>query len=155
MKNILLVEDKDELRDLLAKFLKGSGYDVFAVKSGEDALRLLTELKIDLLFADIRLSGISGFQLFNTLKSKIDYDLPCVFMSAHVSHKVLEEAVSLRVNGVLEKPFKNRDLLAMIEKAISHPQQKLKEAFLDDMEDRFIGVGLDSLLHTTKANYDL
>ena len=57
---ILVLEDDDEMRELLADVLTGRGYEVVAAGGGEEALGLARQERFDLIVADIRMEGMTG-----------------------------------------------------------------------------------------------
>ena len=62
--SILVVDDDDEVREMLAETLEDFGYAVTQAASGEEALPLLTrDSRIDMLITDIRMPGMSGLEL--------------------------------------------------------------------------------------------
>ncbi len=65
---VLLVEDDDALRSLLAEELEGEGLDVYAAESAEEALEVLKEVRIDLLVSDLRLPGADGMALLREVR---------------------------------------------------------------------------------------
>ena len=60
---ILLVEDRDSLRRLLARALADDGYEVAAASTGGDAVRLLGERPFDLVLTDLKLPDRSGLEV--------------------------------------------------------------------------------------------
>ena len=66
-KTVLICDDDQGMRDTLAAILKRD-YRVLSVSSGEAALVLLREEEIDLLLLDVRLPGISGFDVLRIVK---------------------------------------------------------------------------------------
>lgn len=69
---VLLVEDDDALRSLLEDELSGNGLTIHAVESGEEALDALSENPVDLIVSDLRLPGMSGFDLLRTTREEHD-----------------------------------------------------------------------------------
>ena len=96
-KHILLVEDEDHFRKMVALMLKRLGYLVQEASSGEEALRLaqVNPEKIDLLMTDVLMPGMSGRELAELLQSR-DAAMKVLFLSGHPIH--LQAAF-------LQKPF--------------------------------------------------
>jgi len=76
MKNILVVEDEDKIRNIYIKLLTDEGYSVFESSNVSDAYEIATDNNIDLIILDIRMPEIEGNILYEILqfmriKSKI------------------------------------------------------------------------------------
>jgi len=109
-KNILIVDDNADIRDLLAEFLSGAGYQTVSADSAGAALGILSNTCIDLVLVDIHMPEIDGFAFKRMVKSSETIkDIPVVFMSGYGPQ--VERAPSL----VLIKPFKFDDLIKVIE----------------------------------------
>jgi len=81
--NILLVDDDPGTIQLLSRILSDVGNLRFAT-SGEDALRLVRESAPDLMLLDAEMPGMSGFQVFDALKSEPTLaDVPVIFVTSH------------------------------------------------------------------------
>ena len=86
---ILLVENEYALRELMRRFLEGSGYAVLNARDGDEALSVATAhpTPIDLLLTDVVMPGMSGLELSQNLK-KSRPGMPVLFMSGY-SEEVL------------------------------------------------------------------
>jgi two-component system, cell cycle response regulator DivK len=69
-KKILIVEDNNDWRDLLAKFINRLGYDAFEADSGREAISKAFEMHPDLILMDICLPDITGDTIIARLKGK-------------------------------------------------------------------------------------
>ncbi len=86
MKTILVVEDEDSLRLLYEQELSDSGYKVITTSSGEDAISILAEKKVDLVVLDIRLTGINGLEALEEMLLK-NRNLKVVINTAYANYK--------------------------------------------------------------------
>ena len=78
---ILVVDDEDTIRLVLAKYLKTRGFDVATAESGDAALETLAGSRFDLMLCDVRMPGLSGVEIVpSALES--DPDLGIVMLSA-------------------------------------------------------------------------
>ena len=68
LRKILLVEDNVELRTIYASFLKHRGYDIATAVDGEDGLKKARLLHPDLIFLDIMMPNMDGFQVLHQLR---------------------------------------------------------------------------------------
>jgi len=117
---VLLVEDDGGVRGAIERILRGSGYRVVSFPSAE---ALLAQLKgapatsaAGCLVCDIRLPGVSGFELHRRL-AEVGPVPPWIFITAHDEPGVRFQAAQLSAD-YLPKPFEGRALLAMVARAL-------------------------------------
>jgi DNA-binding response OmpR family regulator len=67
---ILVVDDEWELRNLLAEFLTGDGYDVIQASNGEEALELAEKEEPQVILLDVKMPGIDGIEVCRRLKEE-------------------------------------------------------------------------------------
>lgn len=109
MKDILIVEDNEELAELLRTFLVRDGYQVRVEGSGEAALTAIEEEKFGLVLLDIMLPGIDGFAVCQSIRK--NYNLPILIMSAKVEKEDKLNGFLLGADDYVEKPV-DADLLS-------------------------------------------
>ncbi|MBL7716962.1 MAG: response regulator [Bdellovibrionales bacterium] len=103
---LLLVDDNEALRNIMSQLLKQAGYDVHTAENGEDALRLLSELKkpIHMVITDVVMPGISGPELAKILRDRSP-QTRFLFLSGHIA-QTFEDVPEMKMkNAFLEKPF--------------------------------------------------
>ncbi|MFC1556330.1 response regulator [candidate division KSB1 bacterium] len=69
-KKILVVDDEDSIRQLFEEIFLSAGYDVITVESAEEALDLLENESIKVMFLDLNLPGMSGIELCKTIRKE-------------------------------------------------------------------------------------
>lgn len=116
---ILIVEDEAVVSLDIARRLEKMGYEVIGrLASGEEALELVQEERPDLVLMDINLQGeLDGIETATTLYK--NYGLPVIYLTAYAGDSTLERAKESKPYGYILKPFKERELHAAIEIAIS------------------------------------
>jgi DNA-binding NtrC family response regulator len=114
---ILVVEDRDPLRRLLARALADEGYEVAAAATGGDAVRLLGERPFDLVLTDLKLPDISGLEVLASAREK-QPRVPVVVLTGYGTVGAAVEAMKLGAYDFLEKPLELPDLALLVEKAI-------------------------------------
>lgn len=106
MKRVLVIDDTKNIRILLSTCLELRGYKVITADNGVDALNIInnTNEKVDLIFLDIRMPGISGTEVLKNIKD-IRKDCPVVIMTAFATVKNAIECTKLGALVYLQKPF--------------------------------------------------
>ncbi len=116
-KIIMLADDEEMLSELLAEMLESSGYYVIKVKSGEEALTVLTEeLKIDLLIIDYNMPEMNGLECIGKIRS-LNFNLPVILSSGSLRFDD-EELNRYKVSSKIMKPYEFDTMLDTIKKLI-------------------------------------
>lgn len=118
-KNILVVEDEGLIALHLTEVMEYAGYQVTGLAaSGEAVLRSLeTPPAPDLILMDIGLAGqIDGIETARRIRQR--FSIPIIFVTAYTSDTTLERMWEIAPEGIVFKPFLDRDLLALITKAV-------------------------------------
>ncbi|MFO0735309.1 MAG: EAL domain-containing protein [Labilithrix sp.] len=105
---LLIVEDDDGLRTVLARRLNGN-FDVVSVGDGTAAAELLVNQTFDGVLSDINLPGMSGVELLRVVRS-YDLDVPVVLMTGQPSIETAVAALELGALTYLQKPFSHDQL---------------------------------------------
>jgi DNA-binding NtrC family response regulator len=117
METILVTDDDDACRDTIQRTLEREGYLVEGVAGVDDALDAIQRKRFDLIVCDYWMMGKTGFDLLCELQ-KQGPQIPVLMVSA-CSDPVLETlAAELGAAGLLRKPFRRRDLVASIARAL-------------------------------------
>jgi DNA-binding NtrC family response regulator len=120
--HILLVEDRDSLRRLLARALAEEGYEVAAASGGAEAIRMLGERAFDLVLTDLRLPDLSGLEVLAASR-QMQPRVPVVVLTAYGTVGAAVEAMKLGAFDFLEKPLELPDLARLVAKAIGGGEQ--------------------------------
>jgi two-component system, NtrC family, response regulator AtoC len=125
---ILIVEDEENLRFVVAETLKRSGYEVEEAGSAEEGLEKIERQSPDLVIMDIRLPGISGLEAMGRVKA-IDPNLPILVVTAFGSKEVALEAVKKGAYDFFTKPFKLDEIEVVVNRALEKRrlQRELQE----------------------------
>jgi DNA-binding response OmpR family regulator len=114
-KNILFVEDEEELLNTIGNLLRDTGYEVIAVLDAEDALMKLEEVTPQLIIADIKLPGIDGFSFFRQVRADKRFaSVPFVFLTAYNDLKASKYAKQQGAAEYITKPFDFEYLIARV-----------------------------------------
>jgi DNA-binding response OmpR family regulator len=117
---VLLVEDDDSAREILAKALRMTGYHVRTAADGLAGLRMLEAFEPDVVVVDLMLPVASGFEVLDELRAvERTHHTPVIAISG--SESGLERARSNpEFFGILEKPFDPQNLVRMVDRAHRH-----------------------------------
>ena len=105
-KKILLVEDNNEVRELLALFMKRLGYKVFEATTGVEAIGLASTVQPDLIMMDLRLPEMNGAEATVHLKANPSTrDVPLLVVTASGSSTDRRRALDAGAAEILLKPI--------------------------------------------------
>jgi len=123
--NILIVEDQFIVANDLRIMLQRAGYQICGIApSVAKALDLIASKKPDWILLDIFLQGTkTGLDLAGQLR---EMDIPFIYISANTNQGILEAAKSTEPYGFLVKPFREKDLLVMLDIALYRHEQSKK-----------------------------
>ena len=100
---VLLVEDDDDNRELMAEVLAVAGYTVHSVASGKEALRTLGERSVDVVVTDLGMPGMGGLEMARAAKAMAP-TVPVVVVTGWAEREDVERARGREVDAVLLKP---------------------------------------------------
>jgi DNA-binding response OmpR family regulator len=118
--SILLVDDNNELRAVIARSLKLAGHDVFTAADGKAALAILPKVTYDIVLTDIVMPDMEGLELIRSIR-KINPAAKIVAMSGGgrgTAEDYLALAKKFGATATLEKPFQLDELNATIAKVL-------------------------------------
>jgi two-component system response regulator AtoC len=119
MPSILVIEDKDSMREMLSKTLESEGYDVETVRDGESGLEKAREKKYDVVLSDLKLPKIDGIEVLSSLK-EMDSDVSVILMTAYGTIEKAVEAMKGGAFDFLTKPFDTDHLSVLIKRALEN-----------------------------------
>ena len=112
---VLVADDDDEFRQVLAEIIALEGWHVWEASDGEEALACASELQPDVLVLDHRMPRLTGVEVVQRLRNTGNR-VPVVFVSA--AYEVQDLAVSVGVFCHLRKPFGVDDLITLMKSAL-------------------------------------
>ncbi len=115
---VLIADDEDGLRWVLEKGLRQAGYEVTAVRDGDEALRAFSEAPFDLVFLDIRMPGTDGLTVLAKLRA-LASDAHVIVMTAHGTMETAIQAMQRGAYDYLAKPFDLDEVLLLAERALA------------------------------------
>ena len=116
LRSILIADDEEPIRHVLAVLLSEQGYFVRTVKDGDEALRELAARDYDALVTDVRMPGMDGLSLVRAVQQQAA-ETTVIVMSAYGSHDLALEAMKAGAYDYLGKPFRPDEVLLVLRKA--------------------------------------
>ncbi len=113
---ILVADDEPLMRNLLIRILESEGYQVNVVSSGIEALECLQKDRYDLLLSDVKMPGISGFELLRRVKAAYP-EVAVIMMTGYGEAYSIKQALMDGADEYITKPFKNHEISLIIERA--------------------------------------
>lgn len=110
--SILIVEDDDQLRIALERILVKQGYDVMAVVTAEDALKVINKTSYDLVITDLKLPGIDGLELVRAVR-RYKPETSIIMTTAYATVDSAVKAMKEGAEDYIAKPF-NLDEIRMV-----------------------------------------
>ena len=143
MPNILVVEDKDSMRNMLHDTLTEEGYRVDSVTNGRQAIDLVSNKSYDLVLTDLRMPEVDGLALLSKVK-ELDADTSVIVMTAYGT---IEDAVSAMKNGAfdfLTKPFDTEHLCVLVGRALENRRLIAENSLL--RQELLAAYGIDNII---------
>ena len=116
---VLIVDDEHTLARSAQAFLTDHGFEAEVAGSAENALQLLESLQPDVVFADVRLPGMSGLDLLKRIR-EFDPVIPVIVVTAYGSIEGAVEAMKLGAFDYVKKPVDLEELKLLADRAREH-----------------------------------
>jgi two-component system chemotaxis response regulator CheY len=118
-KRILLVDDFEPGRLVLRERLEMQGYVCQEVENGSEALKAIETERFDLVITDNTMPIMTGLQMVQCLAERPeDQRPPVIFLTGHLSDQLAKAAQAAGACAVLQKPYKDQDLLTEITRVL-------------------------------------
>jgi two-component system, chemotaxis family, chemotaxis protein CheY len=121
---ILLVDDEEDFRKLLAFWLQSRGYTVITASNGEESIKLAKEVNPTIIFMDLNMPVMDGTDALKHIR-EFNKEVPVIIISAFVDDRKAKEAMALGISGVFYKGKDFQEGLLLLEAALrTHKQLK-------------------------------
>lgn len=115
---ILVVDDIKENRKLLSQMLSQNGFNIIEAVDGKDAIEKFKENRVDLIFMDILMPNIDGYEATQTIRM-LSREIPIITVSAHVFKEDEQKALDLGANEFISKPIDEMEVYRCLEKYLN------------------------------------
>ncbi len=141
MKQLLIIEDDSNLRNVITELFSENGFNVLSANNGITGIKLAKEFIPDIIISDLLMPGIDGFRVREILSAdSITSTIPFVFLTGQNDISDMRHAMELGADDYIVKPVKVRDLLNLILKRLERINnfKSAKDANLNDYGGKFI-----------------
>nr|WP_314631762.1 response regulator transcription factor [uncultured Mogibacterium sp.] len=116
MATILFLEDEDMIREVLSEYMIVAGHEVIPCERGDEAIKIVEEGKeFDLAVLDIRVPGVTGLEVLQTIKNKRSEDTGTIMLTAYDDINTQLEAFNYLADDYITKPASPIILIKRIE----------------------------------------
>ena len=157
-KNILVIEDDENLSSYVSASLTKNGYRVATTPTGRSGLRMVSSLSPSVILLDLGLPDIDGCDLLTQLRS--GSRIPVIVISARTEEKEKVKALDLGADDYITKPFGTEELMARIRTSLRHSGECAPCRFYKalnlaiDMEKRTVHLEGERV-HLTQIEYQI
>lgn len=132
---VLIADDDDSLRHILAATLDRAGYDTFKARNGSETLAAVKSADIDVILLDIWLGDANGLELIEEIQ-KYNSTASIIVITAHGTTQTAIDAAKQRAYWYLTKPIDQKQLLDLVSRAAAATNQakNVKTSVLPDVD---------------------
>jgi DNA-binding response OmpR family regulator len=115
MKNILVIDDNDEIRNLVKAILKSYGFSVLEACTGQLGMTLMHDERPDLVVCDVNMPGMDGYETLSAVRdSSSTAQIPFILMTGLVSRDGFRRGMVCGADDYLVKPFTPDELVEAV-----------------------------------------
>jgi len=115
-KRLLVIDDEENMRHMLASLLGKAGYLVDTASDGYEGLQIIDRNQYDFILCDIKMPRIDGMEFLKSARDKIA-DITVIMMSAYGTIDTAVKAMKLGAYDYISKPFKTDEVYLALKKA--------------------------------------
>ncbi len=144
MKNILLIEDNDDIRNNTAEILELSNYNVIVAENGKVGVEKALEHNPDLIICDIMMPVLDGYGVLHAIhRNEKVKNTPFIFLTAKTERSDFRKGMELGADDYITKPFNGTELLNAVD-------SRLKKL---DLLKQELSPGLEGLQHLMQVSF--
>ncbi len=140
MRHLLLVDDEEALRSVVAERLTDAGFEVIQAADGEAALKALDGFAFDVIVSDLRLPGVDGRQVIEAAIGRYP-GIVAIVVTGYGTVKDAVDMIKLGAADFIAKPFQFDELMHVLNKAVEQRRLKSENAYLHQQLDERFGLG--------------
>jgi len=114
-RNILIIEDNDEVRENMKEILELSSYQVMTATNGKEGLEVIQKNLPDIILCDVMMPELDGYGVLRALSNNPrTKNIPFIFVTAKSDKQDIRSGMDLGADDYLTKPFNGNDLLSLV-----------------------------------------
>lgn len=110
---ILIVDDEEDIREILAYNLRTAGYDTIEAPSAEQALKMI-DPSVSLIILDVMMAGMNGFDMVRHLRQDLHNPVPVIFLTAKDRESDMLKGFARGGDDYITKPFSLQEVMARV-----------------------------------------
>ncbi|MBN1598205.1 MAG: hybrid sensor histidine kinase/response regulator [Bacteroidales bacterium] len=139
--SILIVDDVAKNIQLVAKFLKNEGYQLFFAQDGLSALKQIDSRLFDLILLDIMMPGMDGFEVCRRIKeNKKTSSIPVIFLTARTDDDAIAKGFAYGGIDYITKPFNPAELIARVKTHLQLRQREIELQETNSTKDTLLSI---------------
>jgi len=136
MAKILVVDDERPIAEIIKYNLVKEGFEVQTVYDGEDAIKLVHQMKPDLMILDVMLPRKNGFEILKEVR--MEYVMPVIMLTAKEAEEDKILGLELGADDYIVKPFSNKEVVARVKANLRRVKLSKVE---EEMKSKIVNVG--------------
>lgn len=142
-KNILVVDDEENIVSVVAAYLEKEGYKVFTAYDGKEALDIFDEEDIDFVILDLMMPGLSGEDVCK--KIRINSQVPIIMLTAKSEESERIFGLDIGADDYIVKPFSPRELVARVRTIFRRIEPNNFKANILEFDNRDLVIDLNKM----------
>jgi len=124
VKHIVVVDDDQEIREIVAFALRRQNLDVAIASNGQELQQMLAAQLPDLIILDVMMPGEDGYRIFGSLRAEsLTRHIPVIIMTAHAEEIYERISADLGAADHITKPFHPLELVALVQSLLHNKAQ--------------------------------
>jgi signal transduction histidine kinase len=129
MARILLIDDEDKLREVLAELLGDAGHETIQAGSGTAGIDAIRTMRPDLVLCDVQMPGMDGYAVLETVRADPQLaSTPFLFLTGLDARHHFRAAMTLGADDYLAKPVRQGDLVAAVDARLTRRAAERRES---------------------------
>ena len=113
---VLVAEDEDDIRELVAYRMEKAGYDVISAADGEEAIQLALERVPSLAILDVMMPKVDGYEVTRRLRAEESTSrMPIILLTARAQEADVQRGFDAGADDYIRKPFSPQELRARVQ----------------------------------------
>ncbi len=152
MSHILVIDDKDSMREMLKASLMAEGYDVEIAADGSSGIARTRDKHFDVILTDLKMPDVTGMDVLTEVRQH-DPDSAVIVMTAYGTIETAVEAMKRGAFDFLQKPFDSGHLRMIIERALENQRLVAENHLL--REELAESLGFTDIIGTSEKMIDV